>query len=168
MKRIFVLIVLILLSQSIFSQEKLNEILPLENGNVIYTEVVEVQNVDKKELYSRAKKWIVLKYKSANDVIQLDDKEDGTIIGKGNFNIKYYSRNPKIEHTIQIETKDGRFKYSISNFIYSDIRGDTFAIEKFPKSWFGENKLYQALDEKTQTIIADLKKSIETESKDDW
>ncbi|MGY6648328.1 DUF4468 domain-containing protein [Wenyingzhuangia sp. IMCC45574] len=168
MKRIIYLLILITFSIKSFSQEKLLDILPIENGNVVYTEVIKVENINKKELYNRAKKWVVLKYKSANDVIQLDDKEDGIIIGKGNFGIKYYSRKPTIEHTIQIETKDGRYKYTVSSFIYSDVQNDTFTIEKFPKSWFGKKKLYKTLDEKVNSIIADLKKFMKTELKDDW
>lgn len=168
MKKIFILSVIFLLSQTTYSQEKLYDILPLENGNVIYTEVLKVKNIDKEELYNKAKKWIVLTYKSANNVIQLDDKEEGVIIGKGYFDINYYSRNPKIEHTIQIETKNERFKYTISNFIYSDKQGSTFAIETFPKRWAGEKKLYRTLDAKTQRIITNLKNSMKTESNNDW
>ena len=168
MKKTIYLFILIMFSINSFSQEKLLDILPLENGNVVYTEVVKVDSLNKKELYNRVKKWVVLKYKSANDVIQLDDKEDGIIIGKGNFGIKYYSRKPTIEHTLQIETKDGRYKYTISSFIYSDVQNDTFTVDKFPKSWAGKKKLYRTIDEKVKSIIADLKKSMETELKDDW
>lgn len=168
MKRAIYLLILITFSINSFSQDKLLDILPLENGNVVYTEVVKVDSINKKELYNRAKKWVVLKYKSANDVIQLDEKEDGIIIGKGNFTIKYYKRKPTIEHTLQIETKDGRYKYTVSSFIYSDVQNDRFTVENFPKSWFGEKKLYQALDEKVKSIIADLKKSMEMDLKEDW
>ena len=168
MKRIIYLFILIMFSINSFSQEKLLDILPLENGNVVYTEVVKVDSVNKKELYNRAKKWVVLKYKSANDVIQLDNKEDGIIIGKGNFGIRYYSRKPTIEHTLQIESRDGRYKFMISNFIYSDIQNDKFTVKEFPKSWAGKKKLYRTLDEKVKSIIVDLKKSMETKLKDDW
>lgn len=168
MKKIIYLFILTMFSTNSFSQEKLLDILPLENGNVVYTEVVKVDSINKKELYNRAKKWFVLNYKSANAVIQLEDKEDGMIIGKGNFRIKYYSRNPTIEHTLQIETRDGRYKYTVSRFIYSDIQNDKFIIEKFPKGWAGKKKLYRTVNEKIKLIITDLKKSMETELKDDW
>ena len=84
MKKIFFLIAIMNLSINSYSQEKLVDILPLVNGEVVYTEVIKVDSLNAKELYNRAKKWIVLNYKSANDVIQLDDKEDGILIGKGN------------------------------------------------------------------------------------
>ena len=57
----------------------------------------------------RAKKWFVDNYKSAKDVIQLDDKENGEITGTGNFKISYYTRKPYISHTISIFVKEGRY-----------------------------------------------------------
>lgn len=168
MKKVICLFIIIFSSLHTFSQETLIDILPLENGEVIYTDVLEVEGLSKDELYNLAKKWVVLKYKSANHVIQLDDKDNGIIIGKGNFAIDYYSRKPTIEHTLQIETKDGRYKYTISNFIYSDIQNSTFTLENFPKSWAGKKKLYQTLDEKVRSIIDNLKKSMEKDLKDDW
>ena len=162
------LIIFFLLTSACYSQEKTKEIPPLENGLIVYSDVVKVDSVSATELYNRAKKWIALRYKSANDVIQIDNKEDKILIGKGNFNIKYYTRNPVIGHTIQIETREERYKYTISNFIYSDNKGDSFAIEKFPKGWAGKRKLYRTIDDKINTLISDLKKVIATEVDDDW
>jgi uncharacterized protein (DUF2344 family) len=162
------LLILFLLTSVCYSQEKLKEILPIENDMVVYSDVVKVDSVGANGLYNRAKKWIALRYKSANNVIQLDNKEDKILIGKGNFSINYYTRNPVIGHTIQIEAREGRYKYTISNFIYSDVRGDSFAIEKFPNSWAGKKKLYRTIDEKVNTLINDLKKVIATVEKDDW
>jgi hypothetical protein len=48
-----------------------------------------------------------LKYKSSNDAIGLDDKEEAKIIGKGYFDMSYYSTSAKIRHTIKITTKIG-------------------------------------------------------------
>src|SRR5690606_4091346 len=167
-KKIFTLSFVLLIFQLSFSQKQIEDILPSENGNVIYSEVIEVNDINKDELYNRARKWVVLKYQSANNVIQLDDKLEGIIIGKGNFDIIYYSRDPKIRHTIQIETKDGRFKYTISGFVYSDKQGDSFAVEQFPKSWSGKEKLYRAIDEKVRLIIKDLTQGMNNKPEDNW
>lgn len=168
MERKSFLVTMFLISITSFCQEKFQESLPLENGKVVYTEVIKIDDLSKSDLYKRAKKWVVLNYKSANDVIQLDDKEDGIIIAKGTFGIRYYTRNPKIEHTLQIETKNGRFKYTISNFIYNDNQGYTFFIENFPKGWAGKKKLYRLIDEEVNKIISNLKQSMNSEEKDDW
>ena len=48
MKKLFILSFTILLSQSLLSQEKLDDILPPENGNVVYSEIIEVKILTKK------------------------------------------------------------------------------------------------------------------------
>lgn len=148
-------------------QEKLMDVLPLKDGVVTYTNVVEVDGVDKEQLYLRAKKWFVIVYKSAKDVIQLDDKENGEIIGKGNFSIVYYSRAPSIDHTITISVKDGRFKYLITDLVYSDKLGDKFPIERFPKGWGGKKKLYETINREINLVIASMEKSMKSKT-DEW
>lgn len=91
---------------------------------ISYSEVVQVEGATKDELYQRAKNWFVDTFRSANDVIQLDDKENGQIVGKGNFS---YSQkvtwaavaNNTIRFTAAITIKDGRYKYEFSNFEHS-------------------------------------------------
>ncbi|MBX2969410.1 MAG: DUF4468 domain-containing protein [Cyclobacteriaceae bacterium] len=167
--RVFLIIILLLTVVQISNgQEKLLDILPLQDGVVTYTKVVQVEGVTKDELYLRAKKWFVTTYKSAKDVIQLDDKESGTIVGKGNFRITYYAREPLIDHTISISVKDGRFKYEIKDLVYSDKQGDKFAIENFPKGWAGRKKLYETIDKDINSIIESIERGIKTKIGDDW
>ena len=142
--------------------------LPVENGRVTYTEVVEVEGASKDQLFARAKKWFATTYKSSNDVIQLDDKENGEIVGKGNFGITYYARNPHIGHTISILVKDGRYKYAITGFTYTDDQGDKFNIEDFPKGWAGKKKLYTSVDENIKLIVASIEKAMKADQNDDW
>jgi len=102
-------------TMNIFSQNEL-----------IYSEVIKVDsNISKSELYNRAKTWFVTTYNSSNDVLQLDDKENGQLIGRAI--IKYKSKRTYmgsdltigyIKYTIKIFVKDGRYKYEISNFIH--------------------------------------------------
>ena len=87
-------------------------------------------------------------------------------MGKGNFKINYYTRDSYISHTISILVKDGRFKYIITGFSYSDNQNDKFTIENFPKSWFGKKKLYTKIDEEVKSLIASIKIFMTT--KDDW
>lgn len=96
----------------------------LAQNTLTYTEVVEIKEVTKDELYNRAKKWFVTTYKSGNQVIQLDDKETGAIIGKASM--KYQPRpftgsekiNGLIHYTISINLKNGRYKYEITDFVH--------------------------------------------------
>lgn len=50
---------------------------------ITYTEVVNVDtSLSKLELYSRAKEWFAKAYNSSQNVIQIEDKESGKIVGK--------------------------------------------------------------------------------------
>jgi hypothetical protein len=166
----FILFITLLLSTTVFSQEKLNGILPLQDGVVTFTEVVPVEGASQSTLYANAKRWFVNLYKSAKDVIQLDDKDAGEIIGKGVFKIDYYSRKPSIAHTISIRVKDGRYKYTISDLSYSDINGDKFTIENFPNGWFGKKKLYNNISDEIEQIVESIKSAMQAKAgkDDDW
>lgn len=141
-----------------------------ETGKIVYEEIVQAENFSKADLYSNALEWFALKYNSAIDVIQFKDENAGKIIGKGLFKIVYYTRNPSIYHTISIYTKDGRYKYVISDLSYNDNQGETFALEDFPKSWAGKKKLYIKVDEEIKLMITDLKNGMIKSNTDlnDW
>jgi len=168
MRKCIIQILFSIISFSSFAQETLLDILPLQNGIVTYSGVAKVDSLDKNALYLKAKKWFVSTYKSAKDVIQFEDKESGEITGKGNFKIAYYTRDPYISHNITITVKDGRYKYTITQFSYSDNQNEKFAIENFPNSWAGKKKLYLKIDEETKYLISSLEKHMKTNIKDDW
>lgn len=108
-----------------FAQEKSDlKIFPEVNGVVDYTDVIKLDSsVKKDELFNRAKAWFIQNYKSAKDVIQMQDKDAGIIIGKGVFEFGF---NPAtlsdrttiyVSHTIKIYVKDGKYKYEIGDLI---------------------------------------------------
>lgn len=97
-----------------------HRIFPEVDGAIIYSEVITVDSsIKKEELFNRAKAWFVDNYKSANDVIQLQDKDAGVIIGKGIFDAGYNLGMMvgydivHVSHTVKIYVKDGKFKYEI-------------------------------------------------------
>lgn len=87
-----------------------------------YTGVVQVDSTPAKTLQSRAKLFVAESFKSAKDVIQLDDAESGVIVVKGN--IAPVVKVPligKMEYgyvhfTAKIQVKDGKYKYTFSEF----------------------------------------------------
>ncbi|MCO6367867.1 DUF4468 domain-containing protein [Roseivirga pacifica] len=95
-----------------------------ENGNFFVEEVVEADG-DADELYTRAKLLIVNTFRSANAVIQLDDKENHILIGKGYSGLVVRGSLGNVlfkdlYYTLKIETRDGRFKYSQYDFRMED------------------------------------------------
>lgn len=92
-----------------------------------FTEVVRVENNTKDELFSKAKEWVTHNFKSAKDVLQMDDRIAGEIICKGWTDIFIdgetilginTSTFVKMNFTVEIKTKEGRYKYNISNISY--------------------------------------------------
>ena len=144
----FLFVMFVLISFSSFGQA----IFPIdEKGEIVYSGVVNVDSINSKELYVRAHEWFANTFKSAKDVIQLDDKEAGEIVGKGGFEVHENVMIVHVEFTAKIETKNEKYKYVFSNFSYKDylLEEITFNVSDA-----------QNLNTKILNIIDGLKKSM--------
>ncbi|AFD05948.1 hypothetical protein Solca_0833 [Solitalea canadensis DSM 3403] len=98
--------------------------LPFDNGRIAYTGVVIVDSVKMKELFVRAKEWTALTFNSAQDVIQMDDKEAGKLIIKAIDKVNISSKSLGMENittyslyfTLNLTFKDNKYKYELNNF----------------------------------------------------
>jgi len=188
---LFLMSVMLVIVLPSFSQTK--SIFPLnENGEIVYSGIINIDSVNSKELYGRANEWFVNIFKSAKDVIQLNDKEAGKIIGKGNFNAGIAHCRAGMIHqpiygvvnfTVEIQTKDGKYKYNFSNFQFkylNTITGEDVDTDLTLSSFmFLKNKNWQTkwdmdwvdikqdINTKMLNIIAELKKVMNT-NKNSW
>jgi|SRR6185312_6067628 len=105
------------------------------DGNYEYTEVVNVDSASAEKLYSNAKLFIVDAFKSGKDVTQLNDDISKTVAGTGAIQIYLKgltSGTQYVSFKLNIQCKDGRYKYDFSNFQYDLVYyGDDhlFALE---------------------------------------
>jgi hypothetical protein len=87
-------------------------------NKVAFTVVQDVASTSQSELYSRAKIWFVNNFRDAKEVVQLDDKENGLIMGKGNFYVSYgfmgLPVSERMNFTVSIRVKDNKFKAQIT------------------------------------------------------
>lgn len=94
-------------------------LLPLFTFAQEYSDVIEVPGKTADQLYTGANEWFALTFKSANDVIQLNDPVERKIIGKGmkqaNYYINKYPTYYDVYFTLLVQFKDNRFKYSIQS-----------------------------------------------------
>jgi hypothetical protein len=92
---------------------------PLCSSAQKYSEVVEIQGKNSEQLYKSAKEWFALAFKSANDVIQLDDAIEKKIIGKGvkqvNYTVGKIPTYMNVFFTLSVQFKDGRYKYDLQS-----------------------------------------------------
>jgi len=103
-----------------------------------------IKGASKKDLYSRAKIWATLAFKSVNNVIQMDDPDGGNFILKGVhkssnstsvLGIKQYF-DYYLHFTLQFTVKDERYRLIISGISIETLpnqysSGDTFTIESY-------------------------------------
>lgn len=150
-----------------------------------YSEVVEVSDsTTRGELFLRGREWFAETFKSSKEVLQINDKESGELVGKGIFNITYivnywglHDQKADVDFTLSLWVKDGRYKYEMSNFNVQSVGGvytnDDYKI-KFPG--LGQRKsqeiylnIVDATKEKAQTVIQSLKAKMAGKSKSsDW
>ena len=112
-----------LLIQGSFAQDR-NYIpeLKVKDNKVIFTEVIQVPEASKEELYLRARGWFADAFKNADEVLQLDSREDGAMVGKGITSITLQTGIMPVPmdvyFTVKIFCKEGRYKYEITNIYY--------------------------------------------------
>ena len=113
MKRILFGLALVFITQQTFSQD-----------NFTISKVIHTNEVGKNMIYVAINDWFATTYNSANDVIQMADKEAGIIIGNGSTDytkegMMYMCYGGWIKYTIKVYMKGNRFKVDITNFRHS-------------------------------------------------
>lgn len=115
MKKLVLLISVVMLNLVSFSQDN-NKYgvgsMPLVDGMVVFSEIVPIEGVTADKLHARAKMAVAEMFKSAKDVIQLDDKENGVLIVKGSNN---YDPDVYSNFTLKVYVKDNKYKVDMTN-----------------------------------------------------
>lgn len=124
MKQLFFFLLTVFISGSAFSQTGFK------------WEVTDTTSKSKAQLYSDTKAFIANHWKSAQHVIQNDDKEAGIIIIKGNsiqeFPLLFNNYTFVYNYTATFRFKDGKFRINIDD-VYNDkafAEKGTFKVEK--------------------------------------
>ena len=103
----------------VFSIENINSQTPLK-----FEQVFNSEGKTKDEMFSKAMLWVAEHYNSANDVVQLSDKDAGNIIVKALYNHRYgkymfYGNSwGNISYTLSIQFRDDKYKISVGPFIH--------------------------------------------------
>lgn len=131
MKNIISIFLLLIASNSSFGQSDIP--FPTVDGRINFSEVVTVEDANKGELYARAKLWFANSFDSSNHVIQLDDKDNGIVLGKGKISEKNSGGKKTWEFTVKIQLKEGRYKADIYDIYYKfekDLSGVSPSVRK--------------------------------------
>ena len=179
-----------LLTVHIYSIGQSRHPLPTVDNKITYTEVVTVDSVKKDELYAKTKLWFADVFKSSKDVIQLDDKENGIVLGKGNIQKRESGLQPVIKtwrFTVKIQLKDGKYKADIYDIDYTfEMPGNNIGAKPTDinlDSYFLDQRIYKKdgtlkdvalkfaneTNDNFNSLLASIKKSLtEKIKKDDF
>tara|TARA_B110000908_G_scaffold123391_1_gene144715 strand:+ start:1303 stop:1842 length:540 start_codon:yes stop_codon:yes gene_type:complete len=123
MKKILFLLAFAFIGSQVYSQE-----------SIVFTKVVKYESLTKNEVFVIVNDWFASNYGSANEVIQMSDKESGKIIGKALFSysfgkLSYTQYEGRVNYTIKITIKENRFKIDVNSFIHNVNPGNASSCE---------------------------------------
>lgn len=144
-----------------------------ETKRATYEEVIDQQGT-KDVLYDKALDMFATKFRSANDVIQIKDKDAGKIIGKWNI-LPVDQRSGYVSCSIIILVKDNKYKYQITDILYLGTNEfKPWRIEDEPGIWTanmtkgGQRKIKNGTSDAILSFIADLKTAMAKKSISDF
>lgn len=140
-----------------------------------FQSVYKVEGSNSNQIHTLLKTWIAINYKSAKDVIQLDDPENGKIIMKGTSDFYYTIYLSQIPCTcryiITFDIKDNKFRASmeISDITASYRYGDSSILSHIsPNSKSAWTKSVYSSVIKIKENIFELLLNVKPEKKEDW
>jgi hypothetical protein len=92
------------------------------NLTVVPTEERQLQNVteinlSKNEIFDKTLEWMAQSFTDSKAVIELKDKENGKIIGKGMTSFTNVVANIPCRFTMIVEIKDNKYRTTYNNFV---------------------------------------------------
>lgn len=160
---------------------------PLQDDKLYYEGVVEVNPTSKKaDLYQIGRAWFVDTYVNAKDVLQLDDKAEGKMMGKGIYRYTFFNGlgvSQVIMHfTLALDIKDGKYRYRMYDFLGDNVNTDMlsgvtevrsldynkcYTDYKAGKRTKYNLKVLQGMDTQVKIIAASLEKAMQKSVKKD-
>lgn len=143
--------------------------MPVKEGKVTY-EVIDSVQGSKAQIYNRAKMWFAAAFKDAKEVIQVDDKESGELMGKGAFRFSYtYFANIdcRAVFTLHISARDGKYRAILTDIITeqgtSRVQAPIETINDKPDKKYNK-KIISAVEKGVTDLLEDLQKKMRATS----
>jgi len=124
----------------------------IDGDNIVVSKVIDGINGTKDDIYIKVKNYFSRAYNNANSVLQTDDKQAGTVIGKGLYDLMTCTymitatHNYKAYHIMRVDIKDGKVRVICS---VSDIDVDQKGAHNYFASYpilnyapIGDKRLY--------------------------
>lgn len=150
MKTLFTCL-LLAVSVIAISQEKFYGVMPMVDGKVNYTNIINADSLTKDVLFAKIKDWAVNSYGSQKASLQAEDKDAGYIAYKGFLVVTAYSvagifkgkpYTVHLYHTLKFYIKDGKYKVVFDDLYTHNLFVEKLVgpVEKEPIERWGKDK----------------------------
>lgn len=148
-------------------------------GSYAYGQVVNVDNVSKEEMFTRAKKWIIANFKTGDNNIQFDEAgmniaNTATVVLKAASGFNWAITSGLVNFKLNLQFKEGRYKFVFDNIavqcVYADGVVETVNYDHVQKNNKPAKHIRKEVNEKLLSISMQLEEAIKTggKGKDDW
>lgn len=161
MKKLFFTALLCFTFTYAFAQyDTLCNAIPLKDGRLTYTGVVDIKDASAKELYSNTKIWIAETFVSPKTVIKSDVENSSVMLSGLIFDSDINSVQYRINFTLQF--KDGRYRYELTNInLYITKMKNKNPIEEIPAFANKDEKYMLRIHYQLQNFIDKHKDKLE-------
>lgn len=138
--------ILMLFSIASFAQKKQKDnvkvVVPLKDNSIFYERIIDSLGGQSQELiFNNSLKWMADSFVDSKEVIQIKDKEAGSIVGTGVFDMKipgFMGPTYRVSFRVELTARDSKSRIRFYTFKYKHL-GTTYSQE------------YASLDEKYMT-----------------
>lgn len=133
-----------------------------------YTGTVEVGGATADQLYGRARAWAAGAYPEKENSIHPDNAAEHRLIIRGVTKTPWMGFGvAPVRHTLTIETKDGRYRYKMTDFLLVQEKGRDLPINP-DKGFTGKKGVVKRTQVLVEDLIASLLLAMEAGADDDW
>jgi hypothetical protein len=136
--------------------------LPIDSttDQISFVRIVELPGTPKNQIYTGAREWFTFRYPDARKVLQMEDAENGVLIGKAARTFKDGLLTQRMVYTIKIYVKDNKYKAEITNIYYeeepSKVNGYTTGVSIRAEAMITDEALFKK-DGKPRKMNANYK-----------
>lgn len=146
------------LNISAFCQDSLPRLTPQHVGmeKIVFLD----SSLSASKIYDRALQWFVTTFNSVKSVVELQDREAGSIVGHPAFRCELQEGLGKdgfVTYNISIWCKNGKYKYQIDNLEWKSLVDDwKYPIDEFISDQYLIKKRKKMISKTTTLIVKNL------------
>lgn len=129
MKQLFSIIFVLISCSNCFSQQQdsIFNILPVKDGKIFFDNVISQEGTTA-DLWLKANQFFVDNFRDAKNVIELNDKDNGIIMAKGNVPIDL----ARATFIMKVQCRDNRYRVQLYDIVIEVDKPMNMGVAKIP------------------------------------